>query len=67
MNFNNSDVSLLHAERQGANHEAANGDNNRHHRNSDSSSCHTGNEERPLRGADPNRSGGGCCLHGLRT
>lgn len=27
----------------------------------------TGNEERPLRGANPNRTDGGRCLHSLRT
>ena len=27
----------------------------------------TGNEERPLRGTNPNRPDGGRCLHSLRT
>ena len=27
----------------------------------------TGNEERPLRGTNPNRPDGGHCLHSLRT
>ncbi len=49
-------------------YEAAKGDVSRpdrhlYYRRSDG----TGNEERPLRGTNPNRSDGGCCLHSLRT
>lgn len=48
-------------------YEAAKGDVNRpdrhlFNRHSDG----TGNEERPLRGTNPNRPDGGCCLRGLR-
>ncbi len=63
------DVSLLRAERQGeAGYEAAKGDVSRpdrhlFNRHSDG----TGNEERPLRGTNPNRPDGGRCLHSLRT
>lgn len=51
-----------------AGYEAAKGDINRPNRHL----CHrynggTGNEERPLRGTNPNRPDGGCCLHSLRT
>ncbi len=55
--------------RQGeAGYEAAKGDVNRpdrhlFNRHSDG----TGNEERPLRGTNPNRPDGGRCLHSLRT
>ncbi len=57
------------AGRQGeAGYEAAKGDVNRpdrhlFNRHSDG----TGNEERPLRGTNPNRPDGGRCLHSLRT
>ncbi len=62
-------ISLLRAERQGeAGYEAAKGDVNRpdrhlFNRHSDG----TGNEERPLRGTNPNRPDGGRCLRSLRT
>ena len=51
-----------------AGYEAAKGDVNRadrhlYHRHHGG----TGNEERPLRGANPNRPDGGRCLHSLRT
>ncbi len=51
-----------------AGYEAAKGDVNRpdrhlFNRHSDG----TGNEERPLRGTNPNRPDGGRCLHSLRT
>ena len=61
-------ISLLRAERQGeAGYEAAKGDVSRpdrhlFNRHSDG----TGNEERPLRGTNPNRPDGGHCLHSLR-
>lgn len=61
-------ISLLRAERQGeAGYEAAKGDVNRPDRHLFNRHCDgTGNEERPLRGTNPNRPDGGRCFHSLR-
>ncbi len=50
-----------------AGYEAAKGDDCRPDRHLFNRHCDgTGNEERPLRGTNPNRPDGGRCLHSLR-